>query len=511
METLRQLIRMSLQGESRRQMAVQLGISRNTVKKYLLLLEQSGHDFEALLEMDADCLEKLLSPPSDPESDRLVKLESLFPGMERELKRVGVTRWLLWEEYTRKHPGGYSYGRFCHYFQEWAKQSSVSMPQEHKAGDKVFIDFTGKKLKVVDKESGEESEVEVFVGVLGASQLTYVEAVASQKKEDFLKAIRNMLEFFGGVPAAIVPDNLKSAVRRPDRYEPQINPDLAAFARHYGTAVLPARSYKPKDKSLAEGGVKLVYRRIYAPLRDKTFGSLAELNQAIRTELKKHNEKPFQHRDYSRVSLFEQIEASELSPLPDIIWEPRQHIRATVYTNSHIWLGADKHYYSVPYGSIGKKVEVFFYADKVEIYSGNRRIALHKRDRKAYKYTTNADHMPSTHKYRTDWNPERYLRWADSVGENTGKLINRIFSEKAHPEQAYKSCNGILRMAKNKEIGPERLEKACARALHFERHNYGFIRNVLKNRMEDIQPEIMDENKFQLPPHDNIRGKEYYS
>jgi hypothetical protein len=385
------------------------------------------------------------------------------------------------------------------------------MPQEHKVGDKVFVDFTGKKLKVVDKQTGEEREVEVFVGVLGASQLMYVEAVESQKKEDFIKAIRNMLEFFGGVPAAIVPDNLKSAVSRSDRYEPEINPDLAAFARHYGTAILPARAYKPKDKSLAEGGVKLAYRRIYAPLRNKTFGSLPELNQAIRIELEKHNEKPFQHRDYSRMNLFLELEASELSPLPSHPWEPRQHIRATVYANSHIWLGADKHYYSVPFGHIGKKVDVYFYADKVEIYKSNGRIALHKRERKQFKYTTNADHMPSSHKFKTNWNPERYIRWASTIGTNTEKLITRLFIEKAHPEQAYNSCNGILRMAKNKGIGPNRLEKACTRALHYERHNYGFIKNMLKNQMEDIEPEAHDENKFKLPPHDNIRGGEYYN
>ncbi len=510
METIKQLISLKLRGESKRRISELLSISRNTTKKYLILLDQSGKSLEELAGLDERELKQIVDPPKSPDADRFARLEARFPAMEKELKRVGVTRWTLWEEYCREEPEGYSYGRFCHHYQQWGRHSNVSMPQEHKAGDKLFVDFTGKKLKVVDPDTGEEQEMEVFVAVLGASQLMYVEAVRSQRKEDFLGAMANCLDYFGGVPAAIVPDNLKSAVTKSDKYEPELNPDMAAFARYYGTTVLPARAYKPKDKSLAEGGVKLTYRRIFAPLRDQIFTSPRELNQAIRIELEKHNETPFQHRDYSRRDLFHEVEQDELGPLPAHPWEPKAHQKATVYTNSHIWFGTDKHYYSVPYEYIGKKVDVFYSAGQVEIYLKHERIAFHVRSRKAHGYSTMPAHMPSTHNYRADWNPDRFLRWAGKIGEHTKELIRMVLSSKAHPEQAYKSCFGILKMAKEKQVGNDRLERACRRALDFNQHSYRFVKNTLKHHMEDTEPENREENQYKLPFHDNIRGENYY-
>ncbi|MCB9232096.1 MAG: IS21 family transposase [Bacteroidia bacterium] len=385
------------------------------------------------------------------------------------------------------------------------------MLQEHKAGDKLFVDFAGKKLSVVDPQTGEMRDMEVFVAVLGASQLMYVEAVESQQKGDFLLALANALDYFGGVPAAIVPDNLKSAVTKTDKYEPELNPDLAAFGRHYGTSILPARPYKPKDKSLAEGGVKLAYRRIYAPLRNQSFTSLRELNQAIRSHLEGHNQKPFQHRDYSRRDLFLQIEKDQLSPLPAHRWEPKTHTKATVYQNSHVWLGADKHYYSVPFAHIGKKVDVFFSAKHVEIHLNHSRIAFHLRERKAYGYSTQAHHMPSSHNFRAEWHPERFIRWAATIGPHTRELITRILNGKAHPEQAFKSCLGLLNMSKDKKIGQKRLEKAAQRAIDFNQYSYRFVKNTLHHHMEDTQPEAPNESQYRLPFHDNIRGKDYYN
>lgn len=510
METIRQLISMHLKGDSRRQMAEHLSISRNTVKKYLFLLQQSGIDYEVLSQKSEAELKQLLERPVDPEADRLARLQARFPQMEKELKRVGVTRWTLWEEYCLEAPDGYSYGRFCHHFQQWRKFSEVSIPQEHKAGEKLFVDFAGKKLKLVDPQTGEEQEVEVFVATLGASQLMYVEAVASQKKEDFLTALANSLSYFDGVPGAIVPDNLKSAVTQSDKYEPELNPDMAAFARYYNTAILPARAYRPKDKALAELAVKLTYRRIYAPLRNRTFHSLRELNQAIAIELEKHNAKHFQHRDYSRRDLFEQVEREALEPLPPNPWEPKAHRKATVYKNSHIWFGIDKHYYSVPYQYLGKKVDVFYSADQVEIYHNHERIAFHVRNRKQYTYSTTPEHMPSANNYRAEWNPDRFIRWAEKIGPHTKVLITLLLNGKTHPEQAYKSCMGILTMAGKKDIGPQRLELACHRALDFNQHNYRFVKNTLHHKMESVEPENRTESQYQLPFHDNIRGENYY-
>ncbi|HYG40268.1 MAG TPA: IS21 family transposase [Cytophagales bacterium] len=511
MTTLRQIIRLKAEGNSNRETHRLLGVSRKAVDKYTKRIDALAISYQELLVLeDADLNELLESPKKELHSDpeKHYKLASLFPYLEKELKRVGVTRWTLWAEYKNKNPEGYTYSRFCHHFQQWQKNKEVSMHLEHKAGDKVFVDYTGKKLEIVDRQTGEVKQVEVFVAILGASQLTYVEATASQKKEDFIGAVENALIYFGGVPKAIVPDNLKSAVVKSDKYEPVLNETFEDFAHHYGTTILPTRAAKPKDKALVEGAVKIIYTRIFAAIRNQTFFSLQDLNRTIQEKLDQHNKTPFQGKSHSRQELFNEIEKSELAPLPQESYEFKKFSWATVYKNSHIWLGEDKHYYSVPYRYTGEKVKVVYTKTRVEVHHKQVRIAFHSRDYSHYKYTTQKDHMPSTHQYKADWNPEKFIRWATMIGKETKEVIERIIENKQHPEQAYKSCVGILSFGK--KYNNTRLNNACKRALYYQNFNYQTVKNILEKEL-DMQP-IEDKAEVQMAFsfHENIRGKEYY-
>src|SRR5690606_9977277 len=283
-----------------------------------------------------------------------------------------------------KHPDGFRLSQFKYWYAEWQKETSPVMRMEHKAGDKLFIDFTGKKLTIVDRDTGELKELEVFVCILGSSQYTYVEACASQKLEDFIRCTENALWFYGGVPRALVPDNLKSAVTKSSRYEPKVNEVFADFAEHYETAVLPTRTYRPRDKAIVENAVRIIYTRVFAPLRNQTFHSIPDINKAMLKLLENHNKMSFRGREYSRYSLFREVEQQELGPLPLKRYEKRSHARSTVHKNSHIYLGKDKHYYSVPYRHIGKQVKIVYTESFVEIYHKHERLAAHTRQRKKY-------------------------------------------------------------------------------------------------------------------------------
>lgn len=509
MNILRQIIRLKGERHTQRSITKYLGISRNTVAKYLKLIDVSGFDSQELLTLSDEDLDELFSPdPKGPTNKEHYEfLISKFPYFEKELKKVGVTKLLLWAEYKHEHPEGYGYSQFNHYFLAWLKGKDVSMHFEHKAGDKLFIDYAGKKLEIVDRETGEVIKVEVFIAILGASQLTYVQAVFSQKKEDFIDAVGNSLQYFGGVPKAIVPDNLKAAVVKSDRYEPEINESFQDFALHYGTTILPTRSAKPKDKALVENAVSIAYKRIYAPLRKDVFHSVEELNNAIKVELEKHNDKPLQGKDYSRRELFNEIEKSLLYPLPLNPYEFKHFKWLTVQKNSHVYLYDDKHYYSVPYRYTGERIRFIYNNSIVEIYYQQSRIAYHKRDRTPHKYTTVKSHMPSSHNFVAEWNEEKFINWAEGIGEGTSELVRHILSSKAHPEQAYKSCLGILGYVK--KVGAIRLESACKRAVEYQSYYYKTVKRILDNKMEDI--ELHNEEYPQLPFHQNIRGSEYYN
>jgi len=345
------------------------GVSRNTLRKYQQRFTESGFGLPELLQLgDKDLHELFLRTPEQKPNAKVQALFALMPYFEKALKKRGVTKELLWREYRAMHPDGFQLSQFRNYVRVWQKQSKPTMHIEHKAGDKMYVDFTGEKLSVTDSTSGEVTAVEVFVAILGASQLTYVEAVMSQGKEDFIYACRHALEYFGGTPDAIVPDNLRSAVTKSSKYEPEINRSFSDFASHYSMSVLPARAYRPRDKALVEGAVKIVYRRIFALLRDETFLSLDALNTAVHRALAAHNTAPFNNRTYSRRQLFEEIERDVLTPLPIIRYELRSELRATVMKNGYVSLSIDKHYYSVPYTLMGLKVTLLFTSTSVDIF-----------------------------------------------------------------------------------------------------------------------------------------------
>lgn len=507
MNKIRHLLRLHSQGYSKLQIAEQTGIARNTVKKYLAEFKVSEMSFAEVNSLSDKELESLfIKPQQKPLSEKLQTLFELFPAMDKELKRKGVTRHLLWEDYIRQYPKGVGRSQFNHYFVQWKGQVNPVMHIEHKAGDKLYIDFAGDKLTIVDKESGELQQVEVFVAILGASQLTYVEAVSTQTKEDLIAACENALHYYGGVPAAIVPDNLKSAVTKSSKYEAVINETFADFAQHYSTAVLPARAYRPRDKALVENAVRLTYARIYTKLRDADYFSLEELNAAIRVVLEGYNNRLLTGRNYSRRQQFEEVERAALMPLPQLRYELKKQLFATVMKNGHVSLNADKHYYSIPYRFIGKKVKVMYSRTTVEVYYNYECIATHARIKSPYNYTTDKEHLASTHRFVSDWTPERFLQWGESIHEDVKLYILKILGRKQHPEQAYKSCVGILSFAK--KVGNERLIKACQRGLDYGLYNYKIIQKILEKGLDQHPQE--ESEQLQMPLHENIRGEDYY-
>lgn len=484
-----------------------LGISKNTVKKYFVKLDQSSLSESELLQLEDHELESLLSIKTNlPEGDqRYPVLERLLSGYRQELKRKGVTRWVLWEEYRQQYPHGYSYGQFCYHIQQYLKRDEATMHFEHEKGDKLFMDYTGQKLSWVDRSTGEIIPAEVYVSVLAFSQLTYVEAVPSQKKEDYISATCNSLEYFGGVPKVFVTDNLKSGVTKACNYEATINHDFLEMANHYGASVLATRSLKPRDKALVERYVSIVYSRVFAPLRNSIFYSLQELNEAIWELLEQHNRKLYQSKKVSRYDLYEQ-EKEYLSPLPVERFEMNTYRNVTVMKNCHILLGDDKHYYSVPYRYIGKKVKVVFNRSKVSVFYMNDRIAFHLRDRKPFGYTTIKDHLPSAHQFVAEWNPDKFIQWARNIDPDVEVYIRGILSQKVYPEHSYRSCIGVLSL--DKKVGRERLIAACRKANAMHVYNYKFIDRLIRKNLESYQEE---EDHRKLPDHDNIRGEQYYS
>ena len=509
MKKLHNLIVYIVAGKSKRFIADALQISRHTIDNYLgKLKDEIGDDLTPLLSWDEESLNRLVSPQKDHNTKQV--LELLFPDYEKELSKVGMTLMILWGRYCLVTSNAVTYSRFCHYFRQWQSSQKVSMHLEHKAGDKLFIDFTGKKLFLTDPQTGEITWVEVFLAVLGCSQLTYCQAVYSQKKADFLLALANSLTFFGGVTQAIVPDNLKSAVTKTHPYEPDLNQSIEDFASHYQTVIYPARSRKPKDKAAVERTVGILYSRVYAMLEGQVFFSLGSLNEAIFQKVNDHNLKPFQGRIDSRQNRFDELERITLIPLPTTRYELKHFKTAKVQQNCHVILGEDKHYYSVPFRYVGKYVKLSYTAESIEIYFEYKRIAIHARFRAKHQYTTLKEHLPEKHQWIMNWSPDFFTEQAQKVGENTLKAIEQLLCTRKYPEQAYKSCAGILALVKKKEIGKIRLEAACERALLHDFLSLKLILNILDRDLDRIifQEEPIKDNI--IPFHPNIRGAKNY-
>jgi transposase len=508
MSKLRQILKLHFQGLGTKKIAQNTSVSRNTIKSYLQQVRLMRLEENTLLTINDQQLDELFRSeiplPLDA-TQRMQTLFSFFDREERRLKKRGVTLFLLWQDYIKENADGYQQTSYYHYYSIWKKKFIPSMHMEHKAGDKMFIDFAGEKLKVIDQHTGEIVSVEVFVAILGASQLTYVEAVPSQKLEDFISACENALYYFGGAPSAIVPDNLKSAVIKSHRYEPKLNENFEAFADHYGMAVIPARAYKPKDKALVEGAVKISYRRIYALLGEELPTSLEQLNQKIKEHLETHNNKLFQGRTYSRRQQFEEMEKPNLQPLTERRFEMFASAHVTVMKNSHVILTRDKHYYSVPHAYIGKKVKLLYSRSMIQIYYKYEIIAEHQRIKSPHNYTTVAQHMPEAYQNQMDWNPEKFLGQAREIHPDVEHYIQQVLLKKPHPEQAYKSCQGILSFAKR--VGNQRLIKACQRAREVGWYNYKTIENILQ---KGLDRQSHEDSAIEMPKHENIRGKDYY-
>lgn len=505
MRKIRQVLRLSWScGLSRRKVAQSCGMGSSTVGDYIDRAKSSGLSWEEVEGMDDGQLERLLFPS-------FVKAAKNRPlpdwrEIHTELKRnKSVTLMLLWEEYKEANPEGLEYSRFCDLYREWKGTLEACMRQEHRAGEKLFVDYSGKTIDVVDRSTGEVREAEIFVAVLGASNYTYAEATWTQGLEDWIGAHRRTFEYIGGLTELVVPDNLKSGVSRPCRYEPDENPTYHEMAEHYGTAILPARVRKPRDKAKVEAGVLLVQRWILARLRKRTFFSLAEVNRAISELLKKLNERPLRVVKQSRRELFEALDRPALRPLPRQPYELAEWKKCRVAPDYHVEV--DGHFYSVPYQLLKKEIDARATDTTVECFYKGKSVAVHARSFLKGRHTTLPEHMPAAHRAYADWTPRRLIRWAENVGPGTAKTVEAIMAARAHPQQGFRSCLGLLRLGKS--YGNDRLEKACLRALEIKSTSYKSVKSILKSNL-DRQPPPEPEQAMLPIEHDNIRGPEYF-
>lgn len=499
MDQIKRIIQLKSEGCSIKKISRLMRLSKNTVRKYL-----RSEGAVSLNEGKEEVRE--MSKEDRRESD----LQDDLPDIMQELGRVGVTRYLLWQEYKIRRPDGFSYGRFCDRVRRYCLVENATMRLDHKPGYYLQIDFTGKKMDWIDQRTGEAISCEIIICTFPFSGFTFVYALESQKQADFIEALNLAFLYFGGLPWVLLGDNMKSYVYKADRYEPTFNEVCVQFATYYGVELDATRAYKPKDKANVERHVQLVYQRILAPLRDQIFFSQHQLNEAIRKQLDLHNDQLFQGRTYSRRDQFIKYEKPLLKELPTDLFELKKSTRAKVQRNYHVILGEDKHQYSVPYQCIGKQTVITYTSKMVEIFIGVDRIAHHPRDRREHGYSTYAAHMPEKHlKYQETrgWDADYFRKQADEIGVATRWAIDQILSSKQLIEQTYRACIGVLRL--KTQYSAERLENACQRAKTTHRATYGIISNILKNGMDKI---ILEKqiDLFHPPEHSNIRGPKNY-
>lgn len=499
-------------GYSGRSIERETGINRRTIAGYLSRFKDSGLSYSELLLFDDSELEVYLNAdkaPRDQKDPRRSELAALFPYMLTELRKVGVTRQLLWQEYIRDYPDGFQYSRFCELLQEHIRSQGATMHFEHEPGKMLQVDFAGDMLHYVDTGSGELVACPVFVAVLPFSGYGYVEALPNATLPQVLRALNNCLDYFGGAPLSAKSDNMKQWVSRTNRYEPKFTDMLQQWANHNNIALLASRPAKPKDKPSVENTVKITYQRIYAPLRNEIFTSLLHLNRAVKQKLAEHHDKNFQRRTFSRRELFMDQEKHALQPLAGIPFVAKHYTKGKVQRNYHVVVGEDWHFYSVPARYIGKEVRIIYCTDTVEIYHAGQRIALHGRIYKKHGYTTDKDHMPENHRHMSErlaWDPDYYLAKAEKYGPATREYFQKVMDSKLIIDQSYRSCQGLMRLA---AIYPERIESACARALKGQRFNYMAIKNILDNNMDLLEKKDAPK-QYTIPLHDNIRGAEEY-
>lgn len=512
MRKIREVLRLGLHlNMGNRQIGRSCSTSHVTAGAYLTRAKEAGLSYPQVEKMSDQELQAILkgsvlngsgqekdcsSGPSHPVPD--------WNWIHQEMKKKGVTLQLLWQEYKDIHSDGYQSTQFYELYSRWKKKLDVVMRQTHKAGEKVFVDYAGQAISIVDLHTGQMREAQIFICVLGASNYTYAEATWDQSLASWIASHVRAFEYFGGVPEIVVPDNLRSGISKACRYEPDINPTYHEMAAHYGTVIIPARVRKPRDKAKAEVGVQIVERWIIAALRNRTFFSLIELNKAIRELLDKLNRRPFKKLEGSRLTWFEKMEKNALNQLPSTRYIFAEWKKASVNIDYHVEL--NRHYYSVPYQLVREQVQIRYTAMTVEIFYKAKRVASHKRSDQAGFHTTQKEHMPKSHQQYLEWTPSRIIHWAGTIGEHTAQVVETIMNTRQHPEQGYRSCLGILRMAKH--YSNERLEAACGRAMAIGGCSYKSIRSILEKGLDrQSLPKPVTQPAIK---HENIRGPGYY-
>jgi transposase len=502
MRKIREILRLRLEKELRvRTVARSLNVAPSTVGECLRRAKGAGIGWPIPPELDEAALEAKLYPTAGVTPTRPVPE---WEELHLELKRKYVTLQLLWEEYRAGNPEGYRYSQFCELYRQWAKKLNLSMRQTHRAGEKMFADYSGGTIDVVDARTGERVAAKLFLAVLGASNYTYAEPALSEELPNWIGAHVRAFEYFGGVPEIVVPDNLKSGVTRPCRYDPDLNPTYRDMATHYGTCVIPARVRRPKDKAKVEVGVQIAERWILARLRNRIFYGLTELKEAVALLLKDLNERRMKKIGKSRREIWETIERPCLRSLPITAYELAHWKNATVNIDYHVEF--ERHYYSVPYALVQEEVEIRATAGVVEVIYRGKRVASHARSAVVGGCTTLKEHMPKSHQEYLEWSPSRVMAWARTLGPHTEKLATGILERRVHPEQGYRACLGIIRLAKR--YTPERVENACRRALLVGAYRYKSVASILEKNL-DAQP-LADVIPLRLPLHENVRGAAYY-
>jgi transposase len=517
MRKLKEVLRLHALGLKQQQIARSCSIAQSTVHNYLKAAGVAGVGWPMPAEWDDRRLEEVVRSAGQRtlhdgnQAAEVWRKNSVpdFGAIHQQLqKHRNLTLQLVWEEYRQGTQEGYSYSRFCELYHAWARKLDVVLRQEHRAGEKMFVDYAGDKIQIYDGHTGEpDYPAPLFVAVLGASSYTFVEATRNQELGAWVGAHMHALEFFGGVPEMVVPDNLKAGVHRPCRYEPDVNPTYQEMAEHYGLAVVPARPYKPRDKAKAEAGVQVAQRWIVAALRHRKFFDLGELNVAIAELCDRLNRRPFRKRpEVSRTTLFEQLDRPALRPLPveRYVIAHWKKVRANI--DYHVEV--EQHYYSVPYQLVGQELEARYTSNTVEVFHRGTRVASHARGFVPHLATTLAAHRPKSHQAHLEWTPSRLIHWAESVGVATAAVVRRILESKPHPEMGYRACLGVLSLAKR--YTPARLEAASQRALLLEVYSYQSLKSILKRSLDQQPPLLELETERPSPHHDNIRGAAYY-
>ena len=503
MRKIKEVFRLNHAGISNRAIAKACSIGRETVREYLLRASEAGLSWPLPAELTDDVLESMLFPSAI----KIGKKRSCpdWVLIHKDLRKKGVTRKLLWVEHKDEDPDFYSYSQFCELYKGWSGKLTPMMRLNHKAGEKLFVDYAGLTMAYTNPSTGEEKKAYIFVATLGASSRNYVEAQDSQALNSWIGGHVRAFAYFGGVTEILVPDNLKTGVTSPCFYEPDLNPTYQEMSKHYTTAVIPTRVRHPKDKAKVESGVQVVEYWVIAPLRNRQFFSLTEINQAVKVKLEELNARKMLHLQKSRNELFEELDKPALQPLPEKPFEMAEWKRAKVGIDYHVVF--NKHYYSVPYTLIQKNVDIRATDNITEVFYKSKRVASHKRDDTPGRYSTHPEHMPESHRQYADSNPERFIRWAEKSGSETAQMVKTILSSRRHRQQGYRASLGLMRL--ETRYGKERLEAACKRALGFGLHSYKGVRNILEAGLDKVALDkpVITESKI----HANIRGTKYYA